>query len=226
MSKIIRIESLHKEFLSGKAKLVVLENIDFDAEEGDLITVFGESGSGKSTFLNMIGGLDIPTSGDVYIDTHNIVHLKERRLSKIRNRYIGFVFQNHNLLIEFTALENVFLPYMIEKWRKREAVRKAMEILCSIGLEKRVHHKIGELSGGEQQRVAIARALMNSPKVVLADEPTGNLDAKNTEMINNIFSGLNKKFNTTIIIATHSRQLAQISNKSYLLENRKLHLKK
>ncbi|OHD62361.1 MAG: hypothetical protein A2096_11685 [Spirochaetes bacterium GWF1_41_5] len=221
MSNMLNALKITKSFLKNQNKLVILNQADFKADQGDFISITGESGCGKSTFLNLIGGLDRPDCGTINLLGNNIAVLNEKKLAQIRCRSIGFVFQAHNLLSEFSALENVMLPGMIAGLKQKNAVRRASELLTEIGLAERMHHKSGELSGGEQQRVAVARAIMNNPPLLLADEPTGNLDETNSRIITDIFLHLNKK-GTTVIIATHSPALAKSADIRYCLKNQNL----
>ncbi|MBN1897161.1 MAG: ABC transporter ATP-binding protein [Spirochaetes bacterium] len=224
MSKIIlQIKGLVKNFQSGSTILEVLQGLDLEVNEGDCIAIMGESGVGKSTLLSLIGGLDSVTEGSIRINDTQITQLDERDLAHFRARFLGFMFQYHYLLPEFNALENVFLPLLIkEKNFKKEFEKKARELLEEVGLKGRLFHKPGELSGGECQRVALSRALVKKPKLVIADEPTGNLDDKNTQIVFDLITSLNKKYNTTFIIATHNKKIVQYARKVYLLENGKL----
>ena len=209
----IRTVALQKSYHSGPVELSVLEGIDLTVKAGEIISVMGASGVGKSTLLNLIGGLDRPTSGTVLYGDQDIFELTDRQLARFRNQELGFVFQFHHLLPEFSAIENVMMPVLIAGKKKEEARKMAAELLKSVGLEGREHHKPAELSGGEQQRVAVARALVNNPKLVLADEPTGNLDRKTSGEVHDLLWELNERMNQTFIIATHNENLAQRSDR-------------
>lgn len=191
----------------------VLKGIDFYAKEKEVISIVGASGAGKSTLLQILGSLSRPDSGKVYIDNIDIFSLSADKLSDFRNRHIGFVFQFHHLLPEFTALENVMIPALIEKVSSQQAKNKATEILQNVGLGERLNHKPSELSGGEQQRVAIARAIINNPSVIFADEPSGNLDSRTKQEIHKLFFDLRDMYGQTIIIVTHDNELATMSDR-------------
>lgn len=193
--------------------LKVLKGIDLDIAEKEVISIVGASGAGKTTLLQIIGTLDIPDNGKIFYNGTDITSLKGKQLAGFRNRNIGFVFQFHQLLPEFTALENVCIPAFIAGKSKDEAEARATEILGFLNLSDRLEHKPSELSGGEQQRVAVARALINNPSVILADEPSGNLDTENKNELHKLFFKLRDTFNQTIIIVTHDRQLAGMSDR-------------
>jgi len=193
--------------------LEVLKGIDLHIKKGEIVSIVGASGAGKTTLLQIIGTLSRPDIGDVFINDVNISSLSQVEISRFRNQNIGFVFQFHHLLPEFTALENVCIPAFISKKNKKEAEARAREILDFLNLSGRLEHKPSELSGGEQQRVAVARALINSPAVILADEPSGNLDSKNKEELHNLFFSLREKFNQTFAIVTHDESLANLSDR-------------
>lgn len=209
----LRTIDLQKSYPSGPVELHVLNGINIAIKAGEIVSIVGASGVGKSTLLNLLGTLDRPTSGKVLYDGQDIFELNDKEIARFRNRELGFVFQFHHLLPEFTALENVMMPALIGGKRKGEIKPLADDLLSRVGLSGRGHHRPGELSGGEQQRVAVARALINNPKVVLADEPTGNLDRKTGEEVHNLIWELNKKMNQTFIIATHNESLAQRSHR-------------
>ena len=192
--------------------LKVLKGIDIRIPEGKVVSIVGPSGAGKTTLLQIIGTLSKPDTGKVFIGNMNVHALRERELAKFRNKYIGFVFQFHHLLPEFTALENVCIPAFIAKTSRKKAEQKASEILSFLGMEHRLSHKPNELSGGEQQRVAVARALINDPLVIFADEPSGNLDTQNKEELHKLFFSLRDKFNKTFVIVTHDPHLAEMSD--------------
>ncbi len=205
----IKLEGLKKSYGRGDKKLEVLRGIDLELNAGDTVAVLGSSGAGKSTLLNIIGALDRPTEGSVSVDGNPIFSFDEKKLAEFRNSTVGFVFQFHHLLPEFTAVENVMLPSMIAGVEISEAKAAAEELLVSVGLRDRLTHKPGELSGGEQQRCAIVRALIRKPKVILADEPTGNLDKKTGLEVFDLLLELNKKENITLIVVTHNESLAE-----------------
>lgn len=206
---MITAQSITKRYGS----LEVLKGIDFCAKEKEIISIVGASGAGKSTLLQILGSLSKPDSGKVLIDNTDIFSLSADKLSDFRNRHIGFVFQFHHLLPEFTALENVMIPALIAKNSPSDAKKRAVEILKSVGLGSRLEHKPSELSGGEQQRVAIARAIINNPSVIFADEPSGNLDSQTKGEIHRLFFDLRDLYGQTIIIVTHDNELAQMSDR-------------
>lgn len=206
---MITAQSITKRYGS----LEVLKGIDFCAKEKEIISIVGASGAGKSTLLQILGSLSKPDSGKVLIDNTDIFSLSADKLSDFRNRHIGFVFQFHHLLPEFTALENVMIPALIAKDSPSDAKKRAVEILKSVGLGSRLEHKPSELSGGEQQRVAIARAIINNPSVIFADEPSGNLDSQTKGEIHRLFFDLRDLYGQTIIIVTHDNDLAQMSDR-------------
>lgn len=208
-NNIIEVENLHKSFGS----LEVLKGVNLKVQKGEIVTVVGKSGAGKTTLLQIIGTLDKPTSGIVRIDGIDIFRLKENELAEFRNRHIGFIFQFHQLLPEFTALENVMMPALIGKVGQKEAKTRAEKLLIELGLKDRMSHKPNELSGGEKQRVAAARALMMSPSVILADEPSGSLDEANKRELNGLLLHLREQYGQTIVIVTHDKELANISDR-------------
>ncbi|HMS70906.1 MAG: ABC transporter ATP-binding protein [Saprospiraceae bacterium] len=202
--------------------LKVLKGVDLEIEMGKIISILGKSGAGKSTLLHILGTLDVPDEGVLSIDGEVLTNMKEKTLAKYRNQNLGFVFQFHHLLDEFTALENVCIPAYIAKTNQKIVERKAKELLDYLGLKDRMDHKPNQLSGGEQQRVAVARALINQPKVVLADEPTGNLDNTSSREMHELFLKLRNDFNQTFVIVTHNEELAQMSNKRYFMVDGKI----
>ena len=206
---LLRTHNLVKVYHSGPAEIVVLKGINLTVRRGEVVVIMGPSGVGKSTLLNIIGTLDRPTEGEVWIENMNMFQQSDEKLAEFRNRYIGFVFQFHYLLPEFTALENVLIPRMIQGNDWKKDVDRAVALLKEVGLGERLHHKPNQLSGGEQQRVAIARALMNRPKLVLADEPTGDLDQMNSEALFDLILTLNVKFQQTFIIVTHNEMFTR-----------------
>ncbi|MCI6381237.1 MAG: ABC transporter ATP-binding protein [Fusobacterium mortiferum] len=220
MSKeILKLENVEKKYSGSVEELHIINNLSFSVEEGEFISILGRSGSGKSTLLNIMGLLDRVDGGKIFIGGQEVDKLSEEERDKIKNQMIGFVFQFHYLLPEFTALENVMLPALLNNFDKKlEIEKRAKELLEKVGLGERENHKPSQLSGGEKQRVAIARALINSPKILLADEPTGNLDEETSEMIFKILKDINKNEKQTIIVVTHSKDLAEISDKQLYLK--------
>lgn len=220
MSKeILKLENVEKKYSGGVEELHIINDLTFSVEEGEFISILGRSGSGKSTLLNIMGLLDKVDGGKIFIDGQEVDRLSEEERDRIKNQMIGFVFQFHYLLPEFTALENVMLPALLNNFSERAEVEKrAKELLDKVGLSARENHKPSQLSGGEKQRIAIARALINSPKILLADEPTGNLDEETSEMIFKILKDINKNEKQTIIVVTHSKDLAEISDKQLYLK--------
>ncbi|AGY52696.1 Lipoprotein-releasing system ATP-binding protein LolD [Bacteroidales bacterium CF] len=206
---MIRAENVKKSF----GNLQVLKGISLETKEAEVLSIVGASGAGKSTLLQILGSLSVPDSGKVYIDNTDVFALGSNAISDFRNKRIGFVFQFHHLLPEFTSLENVIIPAIIAKESMRSAKDRAKHLLSSLGLGDRLSHKPGELSGGEQQRVAIARALINRPSVIFADEPSGNLDTVTKKEIHSLFFDLRDRYNQTIIIVTHDRDLAAMSDR-------------
>ena len=215
---MIEIRHVEKSFGS----LHVLKDISLTIENSKVVTIVGPSGAGKTTLLHLIGTLDKPDSGEIVIDKTKIGTLSDNQLSEFRNRHIGFVYQFHHLLPEFTAVENVALPAMIAGKSRKEALVHATELLDFMKLKDRVGHKPSELSGGEQQRVAVARALMNNPKLILADEPYGNLDTENARKLHQLFFNLRDLFHQTFIIVTHNEELAALADRKIILQDGKV----
>ena len=213
----IRAESLVKTYLVGASRVDVLTGLDLEVSRGESVGVVGASGVGKSTLLHLLGGLDRPTAGRVLLDDQDLGRLDDRSLARVRNRKIGFVFQFHHLLPEFNALENVAMPALIARRPREEALDKASTILERVGLAARLKHRVGELSGGEQQRVAVARALVMAPEVLLADEPTGNLDSQTGRRINELLLSLNEERGLTSIVVTHNLELAAMLSRRITL---------
>jgi lipoprotein-releasing system ATP-binding protein len=205
---LLRVRMLHKTFLHGGKTLHVLRGIDLDVDRGEMLAVVGASGAGKSTLLHIIGTLDVPTAGTITFEGTDLVGMSPRKLADFRNRTIGFVFQFHHLLPEFNALENAMMPAIIARLPRADARARALRVLEEVGLGQRLTHRPSELSGGEQQRVAIARALVMEPRLLLADEPTGNIDSLTAAGIHELFFELNRTHGTTTIIVTHDERLA------------------
>jgi len=212
---MLRASNIYKSY----GDLTILKGVDFHVSKGEIVSVVGASGAGKSTLLHIIGTLDKADSGEVRINQTDMSRLSARQLSAFRNEHIGFIFQFHHLLPEFTALENVCIPAFIRKTDRREAEQRANELLELLGLRHRSHHKPSELSGGEQQRVAVARALINSPSVVLADEPSGNLDSENATALHQLFMDLRDRLGQTFVIVTHNEELARISDRTVVMKD-------
>ncbi|NOY60685.1 MAG: ABC transporter ATP-binding protein [Calditrichaeota bacterium] len=213
-STILRVIDLYKSYKMGKSgSLHVLKGINLQVREGEIIAIVGPSGVGKSTLLHLIGGLDWPTKGRVEIDGRDMFRYDNEKLSELRNQTVGFVFQFHHLLPEFTALENVMMPGLIGRLDSKQLKKRCLTLLEEVGLTDRLNHRPGELSGGEQQRLAVARALTNSPRLLLADEPSGNLDVHTANSLHRLLWQLNKKHNQTLIIVTHNKELAEQADK-------------
>jgi lipoprotein-releasing system ATP-binding protein len=221
-SPVIQLEKLTRAYRSGAAEIVVFRNLDLEVEEGEQVAVMGESGAGKSTLLHLIAGLDRPTSGAVRIHGRDIASLSEGDVARFRNREIGYVWQQHHLLSEFTCAENVMLPRLVAGENKVKAIEEAKARLDEVGLADRTEHRAGELSGGEQQRVAIARALIGNPSLLLADEPTGNLDERTGEKVFEMLSGLRRSRNLTSVLVTHNPHFARSCGRVLKLEAGKL----
>jgi lipoprotein-releasing system ATP-binding protein len=203
-------------------KLEVLKGVNLHIKKGEFVSITGASGAGKTTLLQLLGTLDEVQTGSLIINNKEVNTLNQKELANFRNKEIGFVFQFHNLLVEFTALENVCLPAFIAGTDKKQAEEKGMELLALLGLTDRANHKPDELSGGEQQRVAVARALINSPSIILADEPSGNLDSKNAEELHNLFLKLNKELGQTFVIITHNKELANLGSRKLEMKDGKI----
>lgn len=215
---MIEVKNITKSF----GDLQVLKGIDLTVEKGEIVSIMGASGAGKTTLLQIIGTLLSPGSGLIKVNNTDVINLKDKQLAKFRNQHIGFVFQFHHLLPEFTALENVCIPAFVAKTNRLKAESNAKEILKFLNLGDRLDHKPNELSGGEQQRVAVARAVINNPDVILADEPSGNLDTKNKEELHNLFFSLRNEYKQTIIIATHDKELANMSDRMLIIHDGKI----
>ena len=206
---MIEIKNIHKSF----GTLEVLKGVNLTVKKGEIVSIIGKSGAGKTTLLQIIGTLDKPDSGSIMIDGVDVFALKEKELADFRNRHIGFIFQFHQLLPEFTTLENVMMPGMIARMDEKEAEQRAMKLLTELGMAERITHKPNQLSGGEKQRVAAARAMMMSPNVILADEPSGSLDENNKKELHKLLLQMREQYGQTIIIVTHDKELAEISDR-------------
>ncbi|MBL7084900.1 MAG: ABC transporter ATP-binding protein [Candidatus Omnitrophica bacterium] len=206
-------KNLHKVYKDGKIDLEVLKGINLEIKRGEILCIIGPSGAGKSTLLHLLGGLDRPSKGEILFEGKNLYTLAKEKRAQIRNKRIGFVFQFYHLLPEFSALENVMLPALINRSLFFEARSKARELLGLVGLERRTNHKPGQLSGGEQQRVAIARTLINDPDIIFCDEPTGNLDSQSGEQIVKLLAKLNQEKQKTLVIVSHEERIARMANR-------------
>ena len=206
---MIEVKNIHKSF----GTLEVLKGVNLTVKKGEIVSIIGKSGAGKTTLLQIIGTLDKPDSGSIMIDGVDVFALKEKELADFRNRHIGFIFQFHQLLPEFTTLENVMMPAMIACMEEKEAEQRAMKLLTELGMAERIAHKPNQLSGGEKQRVAAARAMMMSPNVILADEPSGSLDESNKKELHKLLLQMREQYGQTIIIVTHDKELAEISDR-------------
>lgn len=221
-SPLLEVQKLCKGFKGSDSRLDILKDLDFKMNEGETAAVIGASGIGKSTFLHILGTLDTPDSGTLLFRNQDVFKFNHEKLAGFRNQSIGFVFQFHHLLPEFTALENTMMPLLINGYDKKSAIKTAKEFLVRTGLEKRISHRVNELSGGEQQRVALARALVLRPALLLADEPTGNLDKRNSEQVHELLSELNREFRMTLVVVTHSTDLAAYMSRRVTLSDGKL----
>jgi putative ABC transport system ATP-binding protein len=218
----IQLKAVSRTYVMGKENLAALDSINLDVAEGEFVAIMGPSGSGKSTLANVIGGLDKPNTGTITVDNEEINRLNDSRLSSYRNKKIGFVFQAFNLLPTYTALENVMVPLILAGFSPGERKAKAYECLKLVGLEGRADHKPNQLSGGERQRVSIARALVNDPKIIIADEPTGNLDSKKSEEIVTLLKNLNRKNKITLIVITHDPNVAKQADRTLHMRDGKI----
>ena len=225
MNALLVARSVRKVFAGGDGQpLEVLRGVDVEVRRGEFVAIVGSSGAGKSTLLHLLGALDTPTGGDIWLDGSRYADLDARGAAELRNRKLGFVFQFHHLLREFSALENVMMPLLIGGTAPRKARSRAEEVLSDVGLAGRMTHRPAELSGGEQQRCAVARALVHDPNVVLADEPSGNLDHANAERLHEIFFRMAREYETAVVVVTHNRQLAGRADRVLLLEDGRLTL--
>ncbi len=222
MSNLLEVHHLYKSYTSGDQRLDVLADLCLSLAEGEMVAVTGVSGSGKSTLLHLIGGMDRPDQGSIRVLEHDITTLDHSELSRFRNEIVGFVFQFHHLLPEFTALENVMMPLLVRRRPAAEAMPPAKALLEEVGLLERSHHRPGELSGGEQQRVALARALVGKPRLLLADEPTGDLDPNTGEAMGKLVRALHDRHGLASILVTHNEHLAEICSGAYRLEHGRL----
>lgn len=219
---LLQAQDVYKSYLSGSGRLDVLTGVNLEVRRGEILVIVGASGVGKSTLLNILGALDRPARGTVKLDATDIFSLSDKNLASVRNRTVGFVFQFHHLLPEFTAVENVAMPLLIDGWNPETARQVALGLLREVGLEGWADQKPGELSGGEQQRVAVARAIVNNPLIVLADEPSGNLDRANSEMLHDLLWHLSRSKNQAFVIMTHNEELAARADRLLRLSDGKL----
>ncbi|AGM23883.1 ABC transporter ATP-binding protein [Fusobacterium animalis] len=216
---IMKLEDIDKFYMETGNKLHILKKLNLEVKRGEFVSILGKSGSGKSTLLNIMGLLDKIDGGKIWIDDKEVSSLNEIERNNIKNHFLGFVFQFHYLMSEFTALENVMIPALLNNFKnKKEIEKEAKELLEIVGLAERMKHKPNQLSGGEKQRVAIARAMINKPKLILADEPTGNLDEDTGELIFSLFRKINKEHNQSIVVVTHARDLSQVTDRQVYLK--------
>ena len=216
---LIRVKDLCKIYNPGENEVRALDHINLEINKGEFVAIIGQSGSGKSTFMNMLGCLDVPTSGEYFLNGTDVSTMEDNELSEVRNREIGFIFQGFNLISNLSAIENVELPLVYRGVDRKTRHKLAVESLTMVGLEKRMDHRPNEMSGGQQQRVAIARAIAAQPPVILADEPTGNLDSKASEEIVSLLKKTNKKYNQTIIMITHNLEIAKMTDRIITIED-------
>ncbi len=219
MSTLLECRNVTKTYIMGKEKVDALKGIDLKIEKGEFVALLGKSGSGKSTLLNMLAGLEKPTSGEIYLKDEPIHQMNETKITNLRKKYVGFIFQSYNLLATHTALENVTLPLIFNRFTERERAIRGKEMLASVGLEDRLNHKPNQMSGGQQQRVSIARAFINRPEIVFADEPTGNLDSRTTEDVITLMLDMIKKYEQTFIMVTHDEETSRYADRIIYLKD-------
>ena len=222
---LLKLTSVHKKYATEAEELLILKNVNLEIENNTTTVITGESGSGKSTLLNIIGGLDRADGGSIEVLGNNIEQLSETQLSEYRKKQVGFVFQFHYLLKDFTCVENVMMPFFMAGNSRKDAMRKAEELLSQVKLEDRINHYPSQMSGGERQRAALARALMNDPEIILADEPTGNLDEENSRIVENLLFDMVSEYGKSLILVTHDTELAGRGDSEYHLNKGELHLK-
>jgi lipoprotein-releasing system ATP-binding protein len=215
---VLSFNKLSKFFTDGQRKIQIFEDLNFSIAAGEMVAIMGASGSGKSTLLHLLGGLDTPNDGEIIIQGQNLSSMSQKQRGQLRNQHLGFVYQFHHLLPEFSALENVMMPLLIGKVAKSEAENRAQKILDQVGLADRVTHRPAQLSGGERQRAAIARAMVTKPACILADEPTGNLDENTAASVMDLFIELKEQYNTALILVTHDQKVANLMNNRYVLK--------
>jgi len=218
MNNVIKCKNIRYSYHDGDRETPILSNLNFEVSQGESIAILGQSGCGKSTLLNLIGGIDKPSSGEVYIGNNDLATLNEEKITELRAKSLGFVYQFHHLLKDFSAIENIAMPLLIQGINKETCIKKASQITKTIGLEHRENHLPSELSGGERQRVAIARAIISNPSCLLADEPTGNLDAKNASSVLELLINLNQQHGSSLIIVTHDEKIATKMDRILVLE--------
>ena len=217
--RFIEVQNLSRVFQNTGAPIEILRDVNLSLDEGDTLAIVGASGIGKSTFLHILGTLDRPNSGKLYFQGEDVLLFDNSKLARFRNKSVGFMFQFHHLLPEFSALENASMPALIHGYSKEKAMQAAETILVRTGLKSRLHHRVGKLSGGEQQRVALARALVMRPRILLADEPTGNLDTRNSDQVHELLLELNQEFSMTMVVVTHNMQLAAFMSRCVTIAN-------
>jgi len=218
MNNVIKCKNIRYSYHDGDRETPILSNLNFEVSQGESIAILGQSGCGKSTLLNLIGGIDKPSSGEVYIGNNDLATLNEEKITELRAKSLGFIYQFHHLLKDFSAIENIAMPLLIQGINKETCIKKASQITKTIGLEHRENHLPSELSGGERQRVAIARAIISNPSCLLADEPTGNLDAKNASSVLELLINLNQQHGSSLIIVTHDEKIATKMDRILVLE--------
>ncbi|MBB2184027.1 ABC transporter ATP-binding protein [Lachnospiraceae bacterium MD1] len=217
--EIIKCINVKKTYIMGKEKVEALRGINLEIKKGEFVALLGKSGSGKSTLLNMLAGLERPSEGEIYLNQEPIHSLNETKITNIRKKHVGFIFQSYNLLPTRSAIENVCLPLTFNRFNERERLRRGKEMLISVGLGDRLYHKPNQMSGGQQQRVSIARAFINNPEIVFADEPTGNLDTKTTEEVMQIMLGMIQKHNQTFVMVTHDEELSYYADRIFYMKD-------